>query len=452
MTALKAKGLTMNKTEQFRHCATILDSINEGVFTVDRNMVITAFNRAASRITGYSREEAIGRQCSELLRASVCATICPIRDVLETGESTSDLEVEIQHKDGCKIPISINATVLCDERGEVVGAVETFRDLSMIVELKKEIQGRYSFHGLISRNPAMQAVFETLPDVAASDATVLIHGESGTGKELVAQAIHNLSSRSSGPLVVVNCGALPEHLLEAEIFGAKRGAYTGSVENRFGRLDMAQGGTLFLDEIGDLPLPLQVKLLRVLEYREYQPLGSPHLKKADVRFITATHRNLAEMVENGTFRRDLFYRIDVVAVEIPPLRERREDIPLLLDHALAQANKKYNKKVRGFSPKALQVLLNHPYPGNVRELINLVEQTVIMCRSGEITEQYLPHAFLSVSRKDEVAMRFKKCPSREMLAEILGRHHGNRTKVAEELGVERTTLWRWMNRAGLMEH
>ncbi|HEX8960882.1 MAG TPA: sigma 54-interacting transcriptional regulator [Geobacteraceae bacterium] len=442
----------MNKTEQFRHCATILDSINEGVFTVDRNMVITAFNRAASKITGYSREEAIGRQCSEVMRANICGTICPIREVLETGESTNDLEVEVQRKDGGKIPISVNATVLCDEKGEIVGAVETFRDLSMIVELKKEIQGRYSFHGLISRNTAMQGVFETLPDVAASDATVLIHGESGTGKELVAQAIHNLSSRSAGPMVIVNCGALPEHLLEAEIFGAKRGAYTGSVENRFGRLDMAQGGTLFLDEIGDLPLPLQVKLLRVLEYREYQPLGSPHLKKADVRFITATHRNLAEMVESGTFRRDLFYRIDVVAVEIPPLRERREDIPLLLDHALAQANRKYSKKVRGFSPKALQILLNHPYPGNVRELINLVEQTVIMCRTGEITEQYLPHAFLSVSRKDEVAMRFKKCPSREILAEILSRHHGNRTKVAEELGVERTTLWRWMNRAGLMEH
>jgi two-component system, NtrC family, response regulator HydG len=441
----------MTEFDQFRHCATILDSINEGVVTVDTGMVITAFNRAAEKITGYSREEAIGRSCAEIFRSTICSSHCPIHDMLETGEPTHELEVDILHKDNSKIPVSISATLLHNEKGSIVGAVKTFRDLSLIVALKKEIQSRYCFHDIISRNPVMQELFETLPDIAASDATVLIHGESGTGKELIAQAVHDLSSRHDGPLVIVNCGALPEHLLEAEIFGSKRGAYTGSVENRLGRLDMAQGGTLFLDEIGDLPLQLQVKLLRVLEYREYQPLGSPHSKKADVRFITATHRNLTEMVESGMFRRDLFYRIDVVAVEIPPLRERREDIPLLLDFALAQANQKYHKRIRGFSPKALQTLLNHPYPGNVRELINLVEQTVIMCRGGEITEQYLPHAFLSVSRKDEVAMRFKKCPPKEMLAEILKRHRGNRTKVAEELGVERTTLWRWMNRAGLME-
>jgi PAS domain S-box-containing protein len=449
---VKSKGLLMTTIEQFRHCATILDSINEGVITVDSNMIITAINRAAAKITGYSREEAVGRRCAEIFCSSICSSTCPVRDVMDTGEAASDIEAEILTKDNTKVPVSFNAAVLYNELGKIVGAVKTFRDLSLIVELKKEIQHKYTFHGLVSRNSAMQGLFETLPDIAASEATVLIHGESGTGKELVAQAIHNLSPRSSGPLVVVNCGALPEHLLEAEIFGAKRGAYTGSVENRLGRLDMAQGGTLFLDEIGDLPLPLQVKLLRVLEYKEYQSLGSQHPKKADVRFITATHRNLTEMVKNGTFRSDLFYRIDVVAVEIPPLRERREDIPLLLDSALSHANQKYHKKIRSFSPKALQVLMNHSYPGNVRELINLVEQAVIMCRSGEITEQYLPQVFFTVSRKDGVAMRFKKCPPREMLAEILKRHHGNRTKVAEELGVERTTLWRWMNRSGLMEN
>lgn len=442
----------MNNFEKFRHCATILDSINEGVVTVDNDMLITAINRAGSKITGFSREEAVGMRCADLFRSNICSSMCPVREVLESGEPAKDLDVEILHKDGGKVPVSISASVLYDDKGKITGAVKTFRDLSLIVELKKEIRSKYSFHGMVSRNPAMLGMFETLPDIAASDATVLIHGESGSGKELVAQSIHDLSSRSDGPLVVVNCGALPEHLLEAEIFGAKRGAFTGSVENRYGRLDMAQGGTLFLDEIGDLPLPLQVKLLRVLEYREYQPLGSSISKKADVRFITATHRDLTEMVNNGTFRRDLFYRIDVVAVEIPPLRERREDIPLLLDFALAQANKKYNKKIRGFSPKALHLLLNHSYPGNVRELINLVEQTVIMCRAGEITDQFLPHAFLSVTRKDEIAMRFKKCPPKEMLTEILHSHHGNRTKVAEELGVERTTLWRWMNRTGLMEN
>jgi PAS domain S-box-containing protein len=440
----------MKTNEQFRHCATILDSINEGVITVDTDMVVTAINRAAAKITGFSRDEAIGRPCCEVFRSPECSSTCPVRDVMDTGEPASDIEVEILSKDNTKVPVSFNAAVLYNELGKIVGAVKTFRDHSLIAQLKQEIQHKYTFHGLVSRNSAMQGLFETLPDIAVSEATVLIHGESGTGKELVAQAIHNLSPRSSGPLVVVNCGALPEHLLEAEIFGAKRGAYTGAIENRLGRLDMAQGGTLFLDEIGDLPLSLQVKLLRVLENKEYQSLGSQHPKRADVRFITATHRNLAEMVKNGTFRSDLFYRIDVVAIDIPPLRERREDIPLLLESALSHANQKYHKKIRGFSPKALQVLLNHTYPGNVRELINLVDQAVIMCRTGEITEQNLPHIIFTASRKDGVAMRFKKCPPREMLAEILKRHHGNRTKVAEELGVERTTLWRWMNRSGLM--
>ena len=448
----KDERVSMTAIDQFRHCATIFDSINEGVLTVDGDMIITAINRAAAKITGYTREEAVGRRYADLFCPPDSHVPCPIRDVMDTGEPANDLEMEMLTKDNSRIPVSFNVAVLQNEFGKIVGAVKTFRDLSHIVQLQKEIQDKYSFHGLVSRNGAMQGLFETLPDIAASEATVLIHGESGTGKELVAQAIHNLSQRSSGPLVVVNCGALPEQLLEAEIFGAKRGAYTGAVENRPGRLDMAQGGTLFLDEIGDLPLPLQVKLLRVLEYKEYQSLGSQHPKKANVRFVTATHRNLTEMVKKGTFRSDLFYRIDVVAIEIPPLRERREDIPLLLDSALAHANQKYHKKIRGFSPKALQVLVNHSYPGNVRELINVVEQAVIMCRTNEIVEQNLPQVLFSVSHKDGIAMRFKKCPPPEMLAEILQRHHGNRTKAAEELGVERTTLWRWMNRSGLMEN
>jgi transcriptional regulator with PAS, ATPase and Fis domain len=294
----------------------------------------------------------------------------------------------------------------------------------------------------------MRRLFDVLPDVASTEATVLLQGESGTGKELFTRAIHDLSPRSKGPLVVINCGALPEPLLEAEIFGAKRGAYTGAVENRPGRLEMAQGGTLFLDEIGDLPLPLQVKLLRVLENKEYQPLGARQPQKADVRFVAATHRNLESMVEEGTFRRDLFFRLNVVNLRIPSLRERQEDIPLLIDMALDRFNHRYGKKIRGFSSEALQFLLSYSYPGNVRELLNIVEQSVILCRAGEIGIDHLP-SFISPHDAAVAATSGSAQPTRERLQEILDRHDWNKSKAARELGIDRTTLWRWMKRYGM---
>lgn len=291
----------------------------------------------------------------------------------------------------------------------------------------------------------MRRLFDVLPEVAASGATVLLQGESGTGKELLARAVHDLSPRKDGPLVVVNCGALPETLLEAEIFGTRKGAFTGAVADRPGRLDQARGGTLVLDEIGDLPLPLQVKLLRVLENREYQPLGANRPKTADVRFVASTHRDLAAMVEAGTFRRDLFFRVHVVALEIPPLRERPEDIPLLLDLALARFAHRYGKRAARFSPDALQLLLSHRYPGNVRELLNLVERAVIVCRGGEITPAHLPGDLTrsAVPGGDEGASgRVRPCA--EVVRRVLQEQGGNCTRAAQVLGVHRTTLWRWL--------
>ena len=428
---------------------TILDSVADGVMSVDLDRKITSFNRAAEHITGWSRYEVIGRSCAEIFGSDVCENSCPVLEAIASGEAVVNREFEILDRQKRKVPISVSASVLRDGMGQVVGAVETFRDLSFIAQMQEQVKERYSFQGIYSRNPAMHNLFNVLPDIAASDATVLVHGDSGTGKELFARAIHELSARRDGPLVIVNCGALPEPLLEAEIFGAKRGAYTGAMENRPGRLEMAQGGTLFLDEIGDLPLALQVKLLRVLENREFQPLGAKHPQKADVRFITATHRHIETMVEEGTFRRDLYFRINVVGFHIPPLRERKEDIPLLIDLALNKLNKEYNKKIRGFSPEAMQRLMQHDFPGNVRELLNLVEQTVILCREGEIgvdlLPEYLQEGGGSVSRRP----RSRGCPSAEELARVLDRFHGNRQLVAQEFGVERTTLWRWMKRLKL---
>ena len=440
----------MPKVDHCKQLFVILNSVADGVFTVDERMRITLFNKAAEEITGFTEEEAIGRHCHDIFRTDVCFTSCPVKEALDSGQPVINREVDIITKEGKKVPISISASVLKDENGKPLGGVETFRDQSLIYALKKEIEEKYTFHDLVSRNPGMRRLFDVLPDISASEATVLLKGESGTGKELFAQAIHDLSSRRKGPLVIVNCGALPEPLLEAEIFGARRGAYTGSIENRPGRLEMAEGGTLFLDEIGDLPLPLQVKLLRVLENHEYQPLGARSPQKADVRFLTATNCDLEDMVEKGTFRRDLFFRINVVALQIPPLRERPEDIPLLIDVFLDRFNRTYGKKIRGFSGEALQLLLSHQYPGNVRELLNLVEQTVILCRSGEIGVEHLPAGFLEANDRDEdVSFGRRSRINKAILQDLLVRYEGNRTKVAKELGVDRTTLWRWMKKFDL---
>lgn len=433
--------------------STILDSVADGVFTVDEQMVVLSFNRAAEEITGYTHDEAIGKHCYEIFRSEACAVACPVKEAIATGTSVINREVEIIDRHNNKKPISVSASVLLDSAGKARGGVETIRDMSFIHTLKNELHDKYTFQSLISRNHSMRRLFDVMADIASSEATVFLHGESGTGKELFARAIHDLSPRKKGPLVIVNCGALPETLLEAEIFGVRKGAYTGAVENRPGRLELCNGGTFFLDEIGDLPLQLQVKLLRVLENKEFQPLGAKNPMKADVRFITATHRNLAEMVEEGTFRRDLYFRINIVELNIPPLRERKEDIPLLLEIALKKFNLSYGKKVQRVSPEVLKLLLTHDFPGNVRELLNFIEQAVILCKGSEIGLDLLPKGFVQEpSGSEKVARRrSSKAPDVEILSEVISRHRGNRSGAAQELGVDRSTLWRWVKSAGITD-
>lgn len=439
--------MTENPCAQLEHLATILDSVADGVFTVDSDLRITSFNRAAEEITGFSRHEALGQPCCEIFRTAVCVTQCPVREALQTGKPVHQREIDILDRHDRALPISVSASVLRDAQGVPIGGVETFRDLSLVYALKREVKGKHTFRDLVSRNTLMRRLFDILPEVAASEATVLLQGESGTGKELFAQAIHDLSPRGKGPLVVVNCGALPESLLEVELFGASRGAYTGATDDRVGRLDQARGGTLFLDEIGDLPLPIQVKLLRVLENREFQPLGAAKTRKADVRFLAATHRDLETMVKAGTFRHDLFFRVNVVALSIPPLRDRPDDVPLLLDLALERFNRVLGKKIHGFSPAAQRILLDHPYPGNVRELLNVVERAAILCRSSTIRPEHLPPGLLSPPAAPPTApTTAAKALGARAVADLLSRHNGNHTAAAAELGVHRTTLWRWARR------
>jgi PAS domain S-box-containing protein len=427
----------------------ILDSVADGVFTVDRQWRITSFNRAAERITGVSRGEAIGSRCCDVFRASICESECALRQTIRSNRPVVNKAVYIIDAADRKIPISISTAILRAADGEIIGGVETFRDLSLVEDLRRELEGRYTCADIIGRSPAMRALFELLPVVAESDSSVLIHGASGTGKELVARAIHNLSPRRRRRFVAINCGALPDTLLESELFGHKAGAFTDARKDKPGRFAVADGGTILLDEIGDVSPAMQMRLLRVLQERQIEPLGSVDPISVDVRVITATHRDLAELVKTGEFREDLYYRINVFRVELPTLRDRREDIPLLVDHFIARFNALQNKDVSGVSDEVLQVLMRAEFPGNARELENTIEHAFVLCRSGLIELRHLPLEIVERSGlTPDVRLRGASLSSMEAvhIADTLRRHHGNRTAAATELGIHPTTLRRKLKR------
>lgn len=433
----------------------ILDSIADGVFTIDTDKNVTSFNRAAERITGISRENAIGQKCFDVLHASICQTSCALEKTLKTGRELIDLPVNILNSKGKTIPVSISTAVLKDKRGKIIGGVETFRDLSSLEELKKEISRRYTFEDIISKNHEIQKIFDVLPDVAESDSTVLIQGPSGSGKELFARAIHNLSHRKDGPYVVVNCGALPDTLLESELFGYLKGAFTDAKKDKPGRFALAEGGTLFLDEVAELSIALQVKLLRVLQQKEYEPLGATRSLKANVRIIAATNKDLSQLLARGMFREDLYYRLNVVKIELPPLFKRREDIPLLVDNFIHQFNLKKSKKVTGISDQVLNLLMQYEFPGNVRELENLIEHAFVLCHGPQIGVEHLPKEFVDKFKKrEESTLRSKerlKGAEVPLIVDALKKHGGNRSKAAEELGIDKSTLWRKMKKFNIQD-
>jgi len=429
----------------------VLDSISDGVFTVDLDWCVSSFNRAAEQITGIPRKQALGRKCWEVLKASVCESDCPLRRSLETGRPVRNRTLYILNSRGERVPVSISTAVLRDAGGKVIGGVETFRDLSELEALRTELSGRHEFCDMVSKSERMHRIFDILPEVAASNSTVLIQGESGTGKEMVARAIHDLSPRREGPMVAVNCGALPDNLLESELFGHKAGAFTDARRDRQGRFAQAEGGTIFLDEVGEMSPRLQVSLLRVLEDGVYQPLGAAEAVQSNVRVIAATNRDLAEMVKRGTFRRDLYYRVNVVTMSLPPLRERREDIPLLVEHFIARFRHVKGKDIEGISPDALMLLMNHDFPGNVRELENIIEHAFVLCAGGEIKPCHLPEDLVSrrLVSQPEGSLSLEAL-ERTHIQQTLARHGGNRQEAARELGVHRTTLYRKMKKLGLL--
>ena len=416
----------------------ILESILDGVFTVDSQFRITSFNKAAENITGYKKEEVLGKNCSEVMR-SPDADARPLRKTLETGENVSNYEMEIITKNGKRIPVSVNTAILYDEKGEVIGGVETFRDMSEIVRLRNEVRHRFSFGNIIGKSDCMQIIYDKLEVISVTDSNVLIEGETGTGKDLIARTIHYNSMRKDKPFVKINCAAIPENLLESELFGYKKGAFTGAVMDKMGKFEAADGGTIFLDEIGDMPLSLQAKILRVIEEKEFERLGEVKSRKVDVRVIAATNRPLKELVEQGKFRLDLYYRLNVVRIKLPALRERAEDIPLLLDHFIEVFNKKFNKKVKGVEQRVMDFLLDYSWPGNVRELENVIEHAMIHARGDLIRFDNLPDYLFEEGESDAVSLEDIE---REHILRVLKSVNNNKTLASKILGISRSTLWR----------
>jgi len=428
----------------------ILDSIADGVFTVDLERKVTSFNRAAEKITGIKKEDALGRQCWEVFRASICETQCALRQTMKTEQQIVNQSIFIVNSEGERIPISISTAILKDKENNTIGGVETFRDLSLVEALRKELSGRHSFHDIISKDKEMLRLFGMLEQISESDTTVLIQGESGTGKELFAKAIHSLSHRRNGPIITINCGSLPDTLLESELFGYKAGAFTDAKKDKPGRLALAKGGTLFLDEVGDVSPALQVRLLRVLQDRTYEPLGGTKSETADVRIVAASNKDLVRLVEEGKFREDLYYRINVVRLELPPLRERKGDIPLLIEYFIKKFNQLNSKEIQGVSAEVLPILMSIDFPGNIRELENIIEYATVVCKENLIGIEHLPdylrQSSHGVERNHAGKTREKNVSwdgmKKSFIYETLMKNNWNRRETAAQLGIHPTTLWR----------
>jgi PAS domain S-box-containing protein len=431
----------------------ILESISDGVFTVDHEWRIMSFNRAAEAITGIPREEAIGRHCWEVFRSNMCEDDCALKRTMKEGASLTNSTTYIVNNHKKRIPITVSTALLKDKDGTVLGGVETFRDHSLVEALRKRLDGRFQIGDIISRSDAMHAILAILPMVAESGSTVLLEGETGTGKELLARAIHNASLRKAKPFVAINCSALPDTLLESELFGYKAGAFTNAIKDKPGYFTATEGGTILLDEIGDTSSAFQVKLLRVLEEQAVVPLGAVNKVKSDVRVIAATNKSLSELVAKGDFRQDLYYRINVVRLKLPALRERKEDIPLLIDHFIDKMNMLRGKSISGVDTETLQILMCHDYPGNIRELENIVEHAFVLCSSGLIQTRHLPGNLAGTPLSDhgqDTLTHTLHTTEAIAIMNALKRNNYNRLAAAKALGMHKSTLFRKIKRLGLV--
>jgi PAS domain S-box-containing protein len=450
----------MFEQDMNRYWKTVVDTIQEGVMVVSPGGQIVSVNQGMEQLTGYSRQEMLGSSCL-MFNCDLCKEVCKEEKdhwcSLFRIKTIRIRHCTIEHKDGRFIPIVKNASVLTGQDGQIIGAVETLTDLSEIVEkeqqleaCRKELDNAGGSYGLLGQSAAMQRIYDLIPNAAQSDAPVIITGQSGTGKELVAQAIHASSDRKDKPLIKVNCAALPESLLESELFGHVKGAFTGAVASREGRFEAAQGGYIFLDEIGDIPLSTQVKLLRVLEERVIERVGDHRPIPVNARIITATNKDLRELVKAGTFREDLYYRVNVIPLHLPRLRERLEDLPLLTETFFQRLKAKTGKKIEGISHEAMNILYSYQWPGNIRELKSVFEYAFVVCDQPTLQPEHLlpsvleaDNALASPVRTPPLTGTEKK---KQELIQALKRTGGNKSETAKLLGVSRTTVWNRMRR------
>jgi PAS domain S-box-containing protein len=437
----------------------------DGVFTLDDKGHITSWNPAMERISGYTAKEAIGNVCM-MLNFSLCfSKSCP-SGISECGiyqkGPVQAQECFLRHKSGVDVPVVKNARLVTDSRGSIKGVVETVTDLTELEKARRRAEEAnlrlgeiHTFDNIIGKSHGMQQIFSAIRATAASDATILIQGESGTGKELVAGAIHYNSSRSGMPFVAVSCSALSESLLESELFGHARGSFTGAVRDRVGRFEEANGGTIFLDEIGEISPFIQVKLLRVLQEREIERVGESQKRTIDIRVIAATNKDLYGLVRSGNFREDLYYRLKVFPIHIPPLRKRREDIPLLTSHFIKRQNEKTGKRVKGLLPSAMRILMDYNWPGNVRELENAIEHAFVLCAADQIDIFDLPVEIRQLPYQPIASKAPDPSPvshfsntrlSRELLIEILRECDWNKAEAGRRVGVSRTAIWKYMKK------
>ena len=433
----------------------VFETMRDGLMIVDKAGNIQLFNRAAEQITGYRKDEVIGQQCS-ILDSDTCVVLT------EEGKQRScslfksgtieNKRCRIRSRDGRAVHLLKNATVLTDGNGEMIGAVESMTDLTShylkeveLEELKHELRQEYWFMGLLGKSEPMQKLFEQIRNAAVSEAPVLICGESGTGKNLVAQAIHSLSRRKEGPFVAMNCGALNDHLLESELFGHKKGSFTGAITDRTGRFEAADNGSIFLDEIGDMPKTMQVKLLSVLEEKMVERVGDHQPIPVNIRLISATNKELSALVSSDMFREDLLYRINSILITVPPLRDRAEDIPVIAFHYLKKISHVNGKDIRRISPEAMEIIENYQWPGNVRQLINALEHSAITSKGDTVEIMDLPEYVFA----DKKAKGHDQNAGRHNLQAALALHRGNRTLTAKHLGISRVTLWKKLKELGI---
>ncbi len=438
----------------------ILKSLSEAICAVDSHGRVRCLNREAQRLTGVNTDDALGAPLENVFPADIGQLHSLIADVMKSAETIRGTRTYLVNRNGERIPVIANTAPVLDNVGAVSGVVVVLQDNRHIELLRRELRREYTFQDIVTKDDRIRRILEILPNVAESDTTILIHGPTGTGKELLARTIHSASARSDGPFVAVNCGALPDTLLESELFGYKKGAFTDAKQDKQGRFALAQGGTLLLDEIGDMSPAMQVKLLRVLQERKYEPLGGTESVKANVRIVAATNSDLQKMVDTGEFRADLYYRVNVIEFRLPPLSERPEDIPLLFEHFLEVLNAEKDRNVTRISHTAMGHLMRYSYPGNVRELRNILEHAYVLCPDEEIREDCLPHRVLGFTPSSEVessqavAVPLHRMPSEEqhhLIEKTLRIHNGHRAKTANALGIDKSTLWRKMQKFGIEE-